>query len=496
MQASQLFNEIPLSFFRPLSGRFPGLYWTALETLYTLDFEGEPFEITRELAIEQVALVIEQSPEYSNVPDELKKELETEITADVASAQNHSPDPEAQEPAAESEREARKFARFLLKRLEVTGWFDYEYRQSQKGYVLNFRDYAARILQTLTQVAKQEQPIFEGLAQSIKAALSPQELEDKPGAALYNAQRATKDLVREIKILSRNIHRYSDRVLKQSREPKELLELQLDIYQEKVVDANYHRFKTSDNIFRYRSFVLAQLDRLEENAELHASAVQWVAKNQAVDYATASSRVDEWTGVIRAQLLSIHLLTDDLDRKNSRYTAATLQKISYLLNQDHLLEGKLVGLIESICNLPENNAWAFVPPLACFHVQIFDPASLYVPPRERAPVVFEGVPIPDLASDKRKGIIEKTRKRLGNQYSRSNVYRLAEALLKGSKTPIRTDQLALNAPEDLIRLIFFCLHGRERRAPFTFTLPDLTRVRATIGRFDVPVGELAWKEGK
>lgn len=500
MRISPLFQEISPSFFRPLTGRLATVYWAALETLYALDFEGEPFEITRETAIEQVAQLLEQTPEYLADPTALVKAIDEGWPSDEASesasveSDASSATATAATDAEETEREARRLARSLLRRLELAGWFDYEYRQTSKGYVLNFRDYAARILHTLTQVAKQDQPIFEGLAQGIKAALSPQEVQEKPGVALYNAQRATKDLVREIKILSRNIHRYCDRVLKQCATPKDLLELQLDIYQKKVVDSSYHRFKTSDNVFKYRSFILAQLDALVEDPYLHAGAVQWVSRNQAVEYEEANSRVDEWAALIRSQLLSIHVLTDDLDRKNARYTAATLSRINYLLHQDHLLEGRLMDLIARVQDLPESVAWAFEPAFAAFQVQTVDPFSVYVPPRERSPMEVQGVPVSQVPEEGKHAMLRATRGKLQEQYSRARVYRLAEELLR-DKSFVRAGELPLRNPLDLVGLVFLSYHGRDPRAPFEFRLDEEGRKRARIGAFDVPEGVFAWKRG-
>ena len=43
-----------------------------------------------------------------------------------------------------------------------------------------------------------------------------------------------------------------------------MLEL-FDQYEEKVVAAAYHRFKTSDNLFNYRAYLEEELDDCEEN---------------------------------------------------------------------------------------------------------------------------------------------------------------------------------------------------------------------------------------
>ena len=60
-------------------------------------------------------------------------------------------------------------------------------------------------------------------------------------------------LNRSLRALNASIGHYIDR-LTRNRTPQEVLEL-FDQYEEKVVAAAYHRFKTSDNLFNYRAYL-------------------------------------------------------------------------------------------------------------------------------------------------------------------------------------------------------------------------------------------------
>ena len=70
-------------------------------------------------------------------------------------------------------------------------------------------------------------------------------------------------LNRSLRALNASIGHYIDR-LTRNRTPQEVLEL-FDQYEEKVVAATYHRFKTSDNLFNYRAYLEEELDDCEEN---------------------------------------------------------------------------------------------------------------------------------------------------------------------------------------------------------------------------------------
>ena len=71
-------------------------------------------------------------------------------------------------------------------------------------------------------------------------------------------------LNRSLRALNASIGHYIDR-LTRNRTPQEVLEL-FDQYEEKVVAAAYHRFKTSDNLFNYRAYLEEELDDCEETS--------------------------------------------------------------------------------------------------------------------------------------------------------------------------------------------------------------------------------------
>src|SRR6266571_4212972 len=112
-----------------------------------------------------------------------------------------------------------------------------------------FHAYAARILQTLLDVARDEQPVFQGYVHSIASLLEPKAFAQRPGVSLSEAKRHTLDLVRELKILERNIHVFTQRLLEEAASAAKVLEEGLERY-ERVVMANYHRLKTVDNVYR------------------------------------------------------------------------------------------------------------------------------------------------------------------------------------------------------------------------------------------------------
>src|SRR5439155_1370525 len=158
----------------------------------------------------------------------------------------------------------RAAARRVVGRLESAGWFHFEYR-SGIGEVLNFYPYAARLLDTLVRVARDEQPLFQGYAHSIASLLKPEVFAARPGVSLSEAKRHTLDLVRELKILNRNIYASTQRLLDEAATAAGVLDESLERYRRAVM-ANYHRLKTVDNLYKWRGEILHRLDDVERDA--------------------------------------------------------------------------------------------------------------------------------------------------------------------------------------------------------------------------------------
>jgi Wadjet protein JetA len=205
-----LFARVPAGLFGPLTGSHAPLHWAILSTYYHYEFEREPFFLLRGVVVDSAEELIRESPIWTERRQELLAPSEDDAATDLA----------------EGDDEAgllRAAARRVVSRLEGAGWFHFEYRK-EIGEVLNFYPYAARILDTLQRVARDEQPVFQGYAHSIASLLKPEVFAARPGVSLSEARRHTLDLVRELKILNRNIYASTQRLLDEAATAAGVLE--------------------------------------------------------------------------------------------------------------------------------------------------------------------------------------------------------------------------------------------------------------------------------
>src|SRR5439155_2614193 len=120
------------------------------------------------------------------------------------------------------------------------------------------------------------------------------------------------ELVRELKILERNIHLFTQRVLDEATSAAKVLEEGLERYEHAVM-ANYHRLKTVDNVFRQRSAILERLDSIERDESALEAAAEWYATQRGSGKQEARIVVNTDLSLLRSQFDRIPAIVEEID---------------------------------------------------------------------------------------------------------------------------------------------------------------------------------------
>ncbi len=475
----QLFQRIPAGLFGPLSSGQSPLYWEILSRFYRHEFEREPFVIVKPFAVE----ISEEALSASRIWQERREE----ILGDESILELEGSD---EQPAASGGDESgilRATARRLVTRLERAGWFRFEYR-SGTGQVLSFYPYAARILETLVRVARDEQPVFQGYAHTIASILKPESYAAKPGVSLSESKRHTLDMVRELKILDRNISSFTQKLLDEVSTAAGVLEEGIDRYGQ-AIQANYHRLKTVDNLFKWRGEILHRLESMERDAVSLETASKWYSEQLGVDRETAAHRVREDLFLLRKQFETLPRLIDDIDTRNARYSGVALRKIMYLLRQDKRIEGQLQLLIDRMARNEAPDIEFDV-----YRCALLADGFLYSPARRLPRVAARKLdrPTPLNAMELRRGIAP----RLKRAFSRTRVEEYVNRLLAGRQS-VSLLEADLGDDDDYVRLIYIAAYGLDPRSTYTFTrlAGDCGFRLERKGIYGFPSGDLG-KKGK
>jgi hypothetical protein len=457
--AVDLFDQVPRAFFGPLSSALAPLYWAILARFYQYEFEREPFFLLRETAVEVIEAILAESPLWSERREEI---LEG-----------------ADDSGEEKERQA---ARRMLDRLEASGWIHFEYRSSAGGAVLNFHAHAARVMEVLMRTARGEQPILQGYAHSIATLLKPDSFAGSPGVALMEAKRNTLDLVRELKILNRNMQAFTQKLLDEASSAATILEQGLDRYQSAVM-ANYHRLKTVDNLFKWRTRILDRLERIARDAASLDLAAAWTAEQYGVDREEARRRIDGALMLMRSQFETLPDITDDLDRRNARFSGVALRKLMYLLRQDRRTEAQLQFLVDALAGEEDVDADFDV-----YSCALLADGFLYTNRRKRAPL--EAQKLEHKGSRDPNEVREEAAARVRRLFGRKRIEERIAEILAGREA-IDTKDLPLEDDADYVGSMYTAAYGLDGRSPFTFEERPGDRVER--GPYRIPPGRIRMK---
>ncbi len=458
-----LFERVPGGFFAPLAGPSHALYWRLLEQLYVLEFEREPLYVSRAAATDYAALIAAAAGA-----------LVVDVDVDSDSLLSKNANDEAND-GDDDGRPERALGLRMLRRLERAGWFVWEYRAGV-GEVLAFSPPAARVLEALVRVARDEQPIFQGYAHSIATLLQRESFAARPGVVLVEARRHTLELVRELKILDRNIALFVQRILNDASDAAAVLDQSFEAYR-KAVMGNYHRLKTVDNLFKWRAGVLLRLDEIERETLLLESAARWMKEELHLDDDAARLRVRDDLALLRAEFEKLPALIDSIDLRNARFSGSALRKLQYLLRHNRRIEGQLQLAIEHV---GDDDAPAI--DVDVYRCELLGDGFFYQPPKRREQATAQRVV---RASDADKAAV---RARVAAtivdvRSSRPRIEALVKHALHG-RPEGELAELPLDDDQGYVDVIFAAAFGLDGRSPYRLEPRGQERVRK--GRYAIP----------
>ena len=237
----QLFELVSPRLFRPLAGPNRAFYAELLLLLWEECRHTADYSISR-------AEAVSRAEDYFAA-------LAKPLTLDADGAGD-----EEEQPT----RDPHTLALGFLLRLRRTGWLEEQPGSYESEPTLAFVPEVAPLLDALEEILNPRVVTYTGklykawqLLQGVGEEKNPYE------NVLREVASDLEALNKSLRALNASIGHYIDR-LTRNRTPQEVLEL-FDQYEEKVVAAAYHRFKTSDNLFNYRAYLEEGTGRLRGN---------------------------------------------------------------------------------------------------------------------------------------------------------------------------------------------------------------------------------------
>ena len=289
---------------------------------------------------------------------------------------------------------------------------------------------------------------------------------------LHEVASDLEALNRSLRALNASIGHYIDR-LTRNRTPQEVLEL-FDQYEEKVVAAAYHRFKTSDNLFNYRAYLEEGLDECE-NKYLPQLALDY-ARVERCAPGEAAPRVRALIQKQRDALEEMSGLIRQNDDRHIRYRKRAVQRAQFLLLSDRSAQGSVTALLRRYAEEIKTPDQLFEPddgPVAkrlhLYPVQVFGAKPLYPPaaPRGEAPLapVRQAALDPEQLKKEQKLLLDYARMAVTEE----NVELLARQAL-AARPRVTASTLAAEYPDDFARVIGLHTYSQSPRRDYDITL--------------------------
>ena len=446
----QLFELVSPRLFRPLAGPNRAFYAELLLLLWEECRHTADYSISR-------AEAVSRAEDYFAA---LAKPLA--LDADDAGD-------EAEQPT----RDPHLLALGFLLRLRRTGWLEEQPGSYEEEPSLAFVPEVTPLLEALEEILNPRVVTYTGklykawqLLRSVGDEKSPYENVLREVAGDLDA------LNKSLRALNASIGHYIDR-LTRNRTPQEVLEL-FDQYEEKVVAAAYHRFKTSDNLFNYRAYLEEGLDACEANylpqLALDYARVERCAPGEAAPAVRA---------LIQKQRDALEEMSDlirQIDQSHIRYRKRAVQRAQFLLLSDRSAQGSVTALLRRYAEEIKTPDQLFEPDdgpvasrLRLYPVQTFGEKFLYPPaaPRTAAPLAPVETVRLDPAQLRREQqlLLEYARMAVTEE----NVERLAQQAL-AARPQVAASTLAAEYPQDFARIIGLHTYSCSPRRKYEIVL--------------------------
>ena len=447
-----IFDEVDENLFRPLTGTNKRKYVDILALIW------EKCKRMPMYAIEK-STIFDMAEEYLLGLDE-----------------NVEPDMEEQEYTSGNIADMRTISGSFIRRLRDTGWLmekpgEYE---DEDNLAIHYK--VVPILKSFQEIISPTIITYKGKLFKIYSMFEHISEQGSPyEGVLKEASEDFDNLNQALRTLAASIEDHiNDLTLGKS--PEEILDF-FEKYEEKIVVGSYHRFKTNDNLFYYRSSLYESLDRCEDN--LFDALVLDYMDTERVERDEACIKIKELIQKLRMDIEEMEAIMRTIDDRHILYRTRAVQRAQFLLLSDGSSKSKINNILRFYASQinSKEDVYDEDDSIASDIFQIsvqnfFDCNSLSTPVKKRKPTAIEFM---DIIEELDQEIIdEKNRKMMEyikNALTSENVNRFARDILNGNHA-VQISSVFENDPNTLIKIIGLYTYSKTSEREYDIRLRD------------------------
>ena len=447
-----IFDEVDENLFRPLTGTNKRKYVDILVLIW------EKCKRMPMYAIEK-STIFDMAEEYLLGLDE-----------------NVEPDMEDQEYTSGNIADMRTISGSFIRRLRDTGWLlekpgEYE---DEDDLAIHYK--VVPILKSFQEIISPTIITYKGKLFKIYSMFEHISEQGSPyEGVLKEASEDFDNLNQALRTLAASIEDHiNDLTLGKS--PEEILDF-FEKYEEKIVVGSYHRFKTNDNLFYYRSSLYESLDRCEDN--LFDALVLDYMDTERVERDEAGVKIKELIQKLRMDIEEMEAIMRTIDDRHILYRTRAVQRAQFLLLSDGSSKSKINNILRFYASQinSKEDVYDEDDSIASDIFQIsvqnfFDCNSLSTHVKKRKPTAIEFM---DIIEELDQEIIdEKNRKMMEyikNALTSENVNRFARDILNGNHA-VQISSVFENDPNTLIKIIGLYTYSKTSEREYDIRLRD------------------------
>ena len=447
-----IFDEVDENLFRPLTGTNKRKYVDILALIW------EKCKRMPMYAIEK-STIFDMAEEYLLGLDE-----------------NVEPDMEDQEYTSGNIADMRTISGSFIRRLRDTGWLlekpgEYE---DEDDLAIHYK--VVPILKSFQEIISPTIITYKGKLFKIYSMFEHISEQGSPyEGVLKEASEDFDNLNQALRTLAASIEDHiNDLTLGKS--PEEILDF-FEKYEEKIVVGSYHRFKTNDNLFYYRSSLYESLDRCEDN--LFDALVLDYMDTERVERDEAGVKIKELIQKLRMDIEEMEAIMRTIDDRHILYRTRAVQRAQFLLLSDGSSKSKINNILKFYASQinSKEDVYDEDDSIASDIFQIsvqnfFDCNSLSTPVKKRKPTAIEFM---DIIEELDQEIIdEKNRKMMEyikNALTSENVNRFARDILNENHA-VQISSVFENDPDTLIKIIGLYTYSKTSEREYDIRLRD------------------------
>ncbi len=385
-------------------------------------------------------------------------------------------DMEEQEEASGNIADIRIIAGSFIRRLRDTGWLlekpgEYE---DEDNLAIHYK--VVPILKSFQDIISPTIITYKGKLFKIYSMFEHISEQGSPyEGVLKEASEDFDNLNQALRTLAASIEDHiNDLTLGKS--PEEILDF-FEKYEEKIVVGSYHRFKTNDNLFYYRSSLYESLDRCEDN--LFDALVLDYMDTERVERDEAGIKIKELIQKLRMDIGEMEAIMRTIDDRHILYRTRAVQRAQFLLLSDGSSKSKINNILrfyacqinskEDVYDEDDSVAYDI---FQIFGQNFFDCNSLSTPVKKRKPTAIEFMDIieeldQELIDEKNRKMMEYIK----NALTSENVNRFARDILSGNHA-VQISSVFENDPDTLIKIIGLYTYSKTSEREYDIRLRD------------------------